>query len=125
MTVRAAIIGLGRWGRSLVNAVHGKTDAIRFTAAYTRTRASAEDYCREKNIPLLDRFEDALASAEIQCIAGVEPVQQSCGKSLCVVGRNDDSGVADDERRIAYVGDDAVTAAGHRFTDDIRESFAD
>ena len=28
----------GRWGRSLVNAVHGKTDAIRFTAAYTRTR---------------------------------------------------------------------------------------
>src|SRR5579872_6629074 len=70
-------------------------------------------------------FEDALASAEIQCIAGVEPVQQSCGKSLCVVGRNDDSSVADDQRRIAYVGDDAVTAAGHRFTDDIRESFAD
>ena len=62
MTVRAAIIGLGRWGRSLVNAVHGKTDAIRFTAAYTRTRASAEQYCREKNIPMLDRFEDALAT---------------------------------------------------------------
>ena len=56
MTVRAAIIGLGRWGHSLVNAVHGKTDAIKFVAAYTRTRANAEDYCREKNIPLLDRF---------------------------------------------------------------------
>ena len=41
MTVRAAIIGLGRWGRSLVNAVHGKTEAIQFTAAYTRTRGSA------------------------------------------------------------------------------------
>ena len=61
MTVRAAIIGLGRWGRSLVNAVHGKTDAIKFAAAYTRTRASAEEFCREHNIPLLDRFEDALA----------------------------------------------------------------
>ena len=46
MTVRAAIIGLGRWGRSLVNAVHGKTEAIKFVAAYTRTRASAEDFCR-------------------------------------------------------------------------------
>ena len=56
--VRAAIIGLGRWGRSLVNAVHGKSDAIQFAAAYTRTRASAEDFCREKNIPLRDRFED-------------------------------------------------------------------
>ena len=40
--VRAAIIGLGRWGRSLVNAVHGRTDEIKFVAAYTRTRASAE-----------------------------------------------------------------------------------
>ena len=39
VTVRAAIIGLGRWGRLLVNAAHGKTDAIRLTAAYTRTAA--------------------------------------------------------------------------------------
>ena len=29
--------------------------------AYTRTRASAEDFCREKGIPLRDRFEDVLA----------------------------------------------------------------
>ena len=73
MTVRAAIIGLGRWGRSLVNAVHGKTDAIKFTAAYTRTRASAEDYCREKNIPLLDRFEDALANPNIDAVVLATP----------------------------------------------------
>ena len=76
MTVRAAIIGLGRWGRSLVNAVHGKTDAIRFTAAYTRTRASAEDYCREKNIPMLDRFEDALASPDIDAVVLATPHSQ-------------------------------------------------
>ncbi len=73
MTVRAAIIGLGRWGRSLVNAVHGKTDAIRFTAAYTRTRASAEEFCREKDIPLLDRFEDALASPDIDAVVLATP----------------------------------------------------
>ena len=40
--IRAAIIGLGRWGRSLVNSVHGATDDIRFVAAHTRTRAKAE-----------------------------------------------------------------------------------
>ena len=28
--IKAAIVGLGRWGKSLVNAVHGKTDEIRF-----------------------------------------------------------------------------------------------
>src|SRR4026208_1412637 len=73
MTVRAAIIGLGRWGRSLVNAVHGKTDAIKFTAAYTRTRASAEDFCREKNIPLRNRFEDVLADPNIDAVVLATP----------------------------------------------------
>jgi predicted dehydrogenase len=73
MTVRAAIIGLGRWGRSLVNAVHGKTDAIRFTAAYTRTRVSAEEFCREKSIPMLARFEDALASPDIDAVVLATP----------------------------------------------------
>ncbi len=73
MTVRAAIIGLGRWGRSLVNAVHGKTDAIQFAAAYTRTKASAEDFCRERGIPLLDRFEDALTRRDIDAVVLATP----------------------------------------------------
>ena len=76
MTVRAAIIGLGRWGRSLVNAVHGKTDAIRFIAAYTRTRASAEEFCREQSMPLLDRFEDVLASRDIDAVVLATPHSQ-------------------------------------------------
>jgi predicted dehydrogenase len=76
MTVRAAIIGLGRWGRSLVNAAHGKTDAIKFTAAYTRTRASAEEFCRERGIPMLARFEDALASPEIDAVVLATPHSQ-------------------------------------------------
>ena len=62
--IRAAIIGLGRWGRSLVNAVQGKSGDIQFVAAYTRTRASAEEFCREKNIPLADSYEEILAEPE-------------------------------------------------------------
>jgi predicted dehydrogenase len=73
MTVRAAIIGLGRWGRSLVSAVHGKTDAIRFVAAHTRTRSSAEEFCRERGIPMLDRFEDALARSDIGAVVLATP----------------------------------------------------
>src|SRR6185312_6509038 len=73
MTVRAAIIGLGRWGRSLVNAVHGRTDAIAFTAAYTRTPGSAADFCRERGIPMLARFEDALASRDIDAVVLATP----------------------------------------------------
>ncbi len=76
MTVRAAIVGLGRWGRSLVNAVQGKTDAIQFVAAHTRTRASAEDYCREKNIPLRDRLEDILSDRSIDAVVLATPHSQ-------------------------------------------------
>jgi predicted dehydrogenase len=73
MTVRAAIVGLGRWGRSLVNAVQSKTDAIEFVAAHTRTRASAEDYCREKKIQLRDRFEDILSDRNIEAVVLATP----------------------------------------------------
>ncbi len=71
--IRAAIIGLGRWGRSLVNAVHGKTDAIKFTRAYSRTRASAEPFCRERNIPLADSYEAILADPNIDAVVLATP----------------------------------------------------
>src|SRR5215467_4317224 len=48
--IRAAILGLGRWGRSLVTSVQGKSREIRFVAAHTRTREAAEPFCREHSI---------------------------------------------------------------------------
>ena len=74
--IRAAIIGLGRWGRSLVNSVQGKSDAIRFTRAYTRTRASAEDFCREKNMPLAASYEEILADPQIDAVVLATPHSQ-------------------------------------------------
>src|SRR5258707_9920743 len=82
MTMRAAIVGLGRWGRSLVNAVHGKTDAIQFVAAHTRTRAGAEDYCREKNIPLRDRFEDILSDPTLDVVVLARPHSQHAAQVM-------------------------------------------
>src|SRR5438128_4490826 len=71
--IRAAIIGLGRWGRSLVNAVQGKSDDIAFVLAHTRTRASAEDFCREKNVRLVDRYEEILADPDIDAVVLATP----------------------------------------------------
>jgi predicted dehydrogenase len=74
--VRAAIVGLGRWGRSLVNAVQGKSDDIAFVLAHTRTRASAEDFCREKNLRLVDRYDDILADPNIDAVVLATPHSQ-------------------------------------------------
>src|SRR5262245_37685014 len=74
--IRAAIIGLGRWGRSLLNSVQGKSDAIRFVAAQTRTRASAEAFCREKDVPLVDSYEQVLADPGIDAVVLENPHSQ-------------------------------------------------
>jgi len=73
MTVRAAIIGLGRWGRSLVNAVQGKSADIQFAAAYTRTRGSGEEFCRDKKIPLANSYAEILSNPDIDAVVLATP----------------------------------------------------
>jgi len=71
--VRAAIVGLGRWGRSLVNSVQGKSDDIRFVLAHTRTRETAEDFCREKGIKLVDGYDQILSDPAIDAVVLATP----------------------------------------------------
>jgi len=71
--IRAAIVGLGRWGRSLVTSVQGKSDDIRFVAAHTRTRASAEDFCRDQQLPLVSSYEQILADPNVDAVVLATP----------------------------------------------------
>jgi predicted dehydrogenase len=66
--VNAAIVGLGWWGRTLVNSVQGKSDVIRFVAAHTRTRAKVEDFCREKGLAFQDRLDAILGDPKIDAV---------------------------------------------------------
>jgi len=74
--IRAAIIGLGRWGRSLVNAVHGSTDEIGFVAGHTRTRGKVEEFCKTKDIRLVDDFAAILSDPEIDAVVLATPHSQ-------------------------------------------------
>jgi predicted dehydrogenase len=74
--IRAAIIGLGRWGRSLVNSVHDTTDDIRFVAGHTRTRAKAEEFCRDKDVRLVDDFTAILSDPAIDAVVLATPHSQ-------------------------------------------------
>jgi predicted dehydrogenase len=74
--IRAAIVGLGRWGRTLVNSVQGKSSEIGFTAAHTRTPASAEAFCGENGIALKDHLDQILTDPAIHGVVFATPHSQ-------------------------------------------------
>ena len=78
--INAAIVGLGRWGRTLVNSVQGKSSAIRFTAGHTRTRGSAEAFCAENGIALKDDLGQILADPAIDGVVFATPHSQHGGQ---------------------------------------------
>ena len=71
--INAAIVGIGRWGRVLVDSVQGVSEAIRFTAGVTRTRSKAEAYCRDQGIDLRDDFEAILNDESIDAVVLATP----------------------------------------------------
>src|SRR5580704_14943977 len=71
--IRAAIVGLGRWGRALVRSVQGKSDEIEFILAYTRTPATAKEFCRDHNIALVDSYDDILRDAAVDAVVLATP----------------------------------------------------
>src|SRR5437870_2165637 len=74
--LRAAIVGPGWWGKTLVTAVQGKSDDIRFVAAVTRTRAKVEDFCREQGLALRDDYAEVLADPAIDAVVLATPHSQ-------------------------------------------------
>ena len=71
--IRAAIVGIGRWGRTLVGAVQDKSAALRFTAGHNRTRAHAESFCAEHGIALKDSLAEILADPAIDAVVFATP----------------------------------------------------
>jgi predicted dehydrogenase len=76
--IRAAIVGVGGWGRNLVTAVQGKSEHIRFTAAATRTPDKAREFCRSHDISLAASFEQLLADRGIDAVVLATPHSQHC-----------------------------------------------
>jgi len=73
--INLGIAGLGGWGKSLVNAVQGKSDAVRFTAAATRTPAKVADFCRDRDIRVSDDLSTVLDDAAIDGVVVAGPAQ--------------------------------------------------
>jgi predicted dehydrogenase len=71
--IRAGIVGLGWWGKTLVNSVHGKSSQIQFVAAQTRSPEKAEDFCRSHGIALHQDLDSLLSDPGIDAIVSTTP----------------------------------------------------
>jgi len=69
--INAAIIGLGRWGRSLIEAAG--TGRIRITRAVETDLARARDFCAQHRLDLTDDFEAVLADDAIKAVLLATP----------------------------------------------------
>jgi predicted dehydrogenase len=71
--INAAIIGLGWWGKNIVNAVQGRSGKIRFVHGVSHEPDSVREFAREKGFALSTSLEAALADPQVQAIALATP----------------------------------------------------
>jgi predicted dehydrogenase len=71
--IRAAIVGLGWWGDTLVDAVE-QSDVIRFVAAFTRSRSERDQQLAAKHgLTLVDSMDALLGMSDVDAIVLATP----------------------------------------------------
>lgn len=70
--IDAAIVGLGRWGRNLVESVQGKSPNIRFVRGVAMEE-SARDFGKSHGFEVGNRYEDVLADPKVKAVVLATP----------------------------------------------------
>ena len=72
--INAGIVGLGWWGQTLVEAVSGGSDKIRFIAGATRTvNTDVENFADDHGFALRESYEDLLADPDVDAVVLATP----------------------------------------------------
>lgn len=74
--IDAAIIGLGWWGKNIVNAVQGKSDRLRFVRGISLEPQAAGDFAAGHGLALSSAFSDALADPRVRMVVIATPHSQ-------------------------------------------------
>jgi len=68
-----AIVGMGRWGQTLINSVSGSSEEIKFIAGTTRTLSKVASYAEAKSIRLYETYEEVLSDADVEAVVLASP----------------------------------------------------
>ena len=72
--LRAAQIGLGWWGKTLVESVQGSSDVIQFVAAVSRSQAEDHKrFAQAQGLRLYATYEEALADPQVDAVVLATP----------------------------------------------------
>ncbi len=87
MVLNLAVVGLGRWGKVLVDSVQDKSSVVRFGKAVTRDPVGATAYCAVRGIAPIGSFANALSDLAIDGIVLATPHSHLSRQVIdCAVG---------------------------------------
>ena len=79
----AALVGMGRWGQTLVNSVQGRNGGgIRFVAGATRSPDKARGWAAEKGLDLLPDLDTVLADPRVKAVVLATPHRQHAAQVI-------------------------------------------
>ncbi|HMF24162.1 MAG TPA: Gfo/Idh/MocA family oxidoreductase [Pseudolabrys sp.] len=80
--IDAAVIGLGRWGKNIVEAVQGKSKRLRFIRGVSKEPDLVRNFAAAKGFELSTEFEEAVADPRVRAVFLATPhslhVRQIC-----------------------------------------------
>jgi predicted dehydrogenase len=66
--INAAVIGLGRWGKGIVESTQGKSQRLRFIRGVSKEPELVADFARKHGFELSTEFEEAVADPRVQAV---------------------------------------------------------
>ena len=66
--INAAVIGLGRWGKNIVESVQGKSKRLRFIRGVSMEPDLVRDFAAAKDFELSTDFDEAIADPRVQAV---------------------------------------------------------
>ena len=81
--INAAIVGLGWWGKTVVESVQGTSDSIRFVSGATRTvTPETKAFAETQKFNLAEDFDALLANPKIDAVVLATPHSQHAGQVI-------------------------------------------